>query len=186
MMKLPPAARAVVFAAGLVLTTTSLATAEEAATAEPAETPVEAAPAKPFSPTIYFGPSAGFAQQDHASDFGWTIAVLARPIRYLGLQIEYLNLGSEPHVSGAYDGVYFGAAPMLPVSERFDIFGQVGLAVGDQGDDVAAGAGVLYRVPFTFLETNNVDLAIRADYKYLNWADGNHLLTLGFMLGFHK
>lgn len=183
MMRLTPATRAIVFTAGLVLATTSLAAAQDATKAE---APAEAKPADPFMPTIYVGPSFGYADQDSTSNFAWSMQVLARPIQYVGLQIEYLNLGSNHQGVGHYDGVYFGVAPMFPVTDRFDIFGQLGLAVGDQGDDVAAGAGAMYNLPIEFLETNNVDLEIRADYKYLNWADGDHMVTLGFMLGFHK
>lgn len=184
MMRLTPATRAIVFSAGLVLATTSMAAAEEAAAT--AEAPAEAKPADPFMATIYVGPSFGYADQDGTSNFGWSMQVLARPIQYLGLQVEYLNLGSDHNGVGHADGAYFGLAPMYPVSDRFDVFGQVGIAVGDPGDDVAAGAGVMYTVPFEFLETNNVDLAIRADYKYLNWNDGDHMVMLGFMFGLHK
>lgn len=184
MMRLIPATRAIVFTAGLVLATTSMAAAEEAATT--AEAPAEAKPAEPFSPTIYVGPSFGYADQDSTSNFGWSMQVLARPIQYLGLQIEYLNLGSDHNGVGHVDGVYFGVAPMFPVLDRLDLFAQLGLVVGDPGEDVAAGAGLMYRVPFEFLETNNVDLGLRLDYKYLNWDDGDHIVTFGFMLGFHK
>jgi len=185
MIRLIPATRAIVFAAGLVVATTSLAAAEEADTAA---APAEAAPARKFMATIYAGPSLGYAYQDDESNFAWSVQILARPIENLGLQVEYINLGNDHHPGekGNYDGVYVGLAPMLPVADRFDIFAQVGLAIGDQGDDVAAGAGALYRIPFEFLETNNVDLDLRLDYKYLNWADGDHMVTLGFLLGFHK
>jgi len=197
MMRLTPATRAIVFSAGLVLATTSTATMSMAGAAEPeataeapaqaaVEAPAEVKPADPFMPTIYVGPSFGYADQDNSSNFAWSMQVLARPIQYLGLQIEYLNLGSDHNDVGHIDGVYFGVAPMYAITNRFDLYGQVGLVVGDPGEDVAAGLGVMFKVPFEFLETNNVDLEIRADYKYLNWDSGDNMVTLGFMLGFHK
>ncbi|MFN2426219.1 MAG: hypothetical protein ABR587_07200 [Candidatus Binatia bacterium] len=188
MIRLTPGTRAVVLAAGLALAITSPAAAQDSTTVVVTETEAAPAPepAEPFMATIYFGPGFGLAQQDSGSDFGWAFYVLARPIEYLGLQVEYLNLGDAPRVSGDHDGVYFGLAPMLPVHERIDLFAQVGIVVGDPGDDVAAGAGMLYTVPIPFFERHNVDLDIRLDYKYLNWDHGDHIVTLGFMFGLHK
>lgn len=45
---------------------------------------------------------------------------------------------------------------------------------------------MMYELPLAILDKNNVDLNLRLDYKYLNVDDGAHMLTLGFMLGFHK
>jgi hypothetical protein len=195
MMRQNPASRAFVLAAGLVLASVTLAaagapdaeadapaaqvTAVEAPAAEPPP------PEKPFMPTMYVGPGFGVADQD-TTEFAWQIAALARPLRWLGLQIEYLNLGESSTSRGDHDGVYFGVMPMWPVLRRLDLYAQVGLVVGDPGDDVAAGGGVLYQIPIDWLVRNNVDVALRFDYKYLNWADGDHLATFGFLLGFHK
>lgn len=178
MIRRNPASRAIVLATGLVLAATTFAMAEEAATAEPA-------PEVVYAPTIYVGPAFGFAEQAD-SEFGWAMHVLARWNEYIGVQIEYLNLGSIPNDSGEHDAVYFGLMPLLPVSPRVDLFGQVGLAVSDAGDDVAAGGGVLYNIPVEFFESKKVRLALRGDYKYLNFADGEHLLTVGIMFGFYK
>jgi len=187
MIRLNPASRAFLMAAGLVAATVTMAAAEEAAPA--AEAPAEApAEEKPFMATIYFGPSFGYADQDD-SEFGWAFHTLMRPIEYLAIQIEYLNLGSNAppkDTSGEHDGVYFGLAPMWPVIPRVDIFGQVGMVISDAGDDVAAGAGVLYQLPIDWLDTINVDLNLMAQYKYLNLADGEHLVTFGFLFGVHK
>lgn len=180
MIRLNPASRAFLMAAGLVVASVSMAAAEDAAPAAEAPPAEEA-----FSPTIYFGPSFGYADQRN-SDFGWAFHALARPIQYLGIQIEYNNLGSIPNDSGEHDFVYFGLAPMYPVLPRLDLFAQVGLVVGDAGDDVAAGGGLMYRLPIDWLDQNNVDLEILTQYKYYNIDDGEHLITLGFLLGFHK
>ncbi len=185
MIRLIPASRAMVVAAALVLATTALASAEETGAAAPAAEPAK--PAKPFMPTIYVGPAFGYADQSGgSSEFGWGMHVLARPLKYAGIQIEYFNLGGEPNSGGELDGVYFGIAPILPLSCGVSLFGQVGAAFSDAGDDVAGGGGVLYDVPVEFLSTNKVDLTLRLDYKYFNLDDGEHLLTLGVMLGFHK
>lgn len=194
MIRQYPASRAILLAAGLVMATMSPAFAgapgEEEAPAAAAETTTavveEVKPAEPFSPTIYFGPQFGVADQS-GTEFGWSFDALMRPIAYLGIQIEYLNLGSQPNSSGEHDFAYFGLSPMYPVIPHvLDVFAQVGLVVGDAGDDVAAGGGLLYNLPIEFLEENNVDLALQLDYKYLNIDDGNHLLTFGFLIGFHK
>jgi len=179
MIRLIPAFRASVVAVGLMLATVAVATAEE-----------EAAAAKPFKPTIYVGPAFGVAFQDYDNDssteFGWAMQVLARPIQWLGLQLEYFNLGSIPQSSGEFDGVYVGLMPILPLPAGFDLYGQVGAAFADAGDDVAAGAGVMYEVPVEFLEANKVDLVLRADYKYFNMDEGQHELLFGVMFGLHK
>lgn len=192
MIRQYPACRAVLLATGLVLATMSPAfagspgEAEADAAAEAAPAVVEEEPAEPFSPTIYFGPQFGLADQD-GTEFGWAFDALMRPLAYLAIQIEYLNLGSQPNSSGEHDFGYFGLSPMYPViPHTLDLFAQVGLVVGDAGDDVAAGAGALYTLPIEFLDQNNVDLALQLDYKYLNIDDGNHLVTFGFLLGFHK
>lgn len=176
MMKLIPATRAIVFAAGLVLATMSGAAAEEA------EAPKEA---EPFKPTMYFGPTFGYADQD-SSKYGWTIKALARPIENLGIQIEYLNLGKAENGPGDHDGAYFGVAPILPVGSGVDLYAQLGFAVGDPGDDVAAGLGVMYSLPIEMLASTGVVVELMADYKYLNWDSGDHLLTFGFLFGFFK
>jgi len=188
-MRLTPATRAVVLAAGFTLALTSpAASAEETTTVVVTETETAAAPApaEPFMATIYFGESLGYAYQEKTDNFAWTLQVLARPIQYFGMQIEYLNMGNDHAGRGDYDGFYFGLAPMYPVLDRLDLYAQVGIAVADQGDDVVGGAGAMYRIPFEWLEKNNVDLTARLDYKYLNWAAGDHLVTLGIMFGLHK
>ncbi len=191
MIRLNPASRAFLMAAGLVVATVSMAAAEDAATVTTTETTTVATapePEEPFMATIYFGPSFGYADQQD-SEFGWAFHTLMRPIEYLAIQIEYLNLGSEAppkDTSGEHDGVYFGLAPMYPVIPRLDIFGQVGLVVSDAGDDVAAGAGVMYQIPFDWLDKINVDINLLAQYKYLNLADGEHLVTFGVLFGVHK
>lgn len=173
MKRFIPASRAVVLALGLVMATTTFASAAEEAAA------------KPFSPTIYGGASIGYADQE-VSKFGWSVGVLARFHQYAGVQVEYLNLGGKDKASGFYDLVYFGVMPLLPIGHGIDLFAQLGFAVGDPGDDVAVGGGMMYELPLEILAKNNVDLNLRLDYKYLNVDDGAHLLTLGFMLGFHK
>jgi len=187
MMRMIPGTRAILLATGLAMATTTFAAAEEAvAPAEPAA--AEAAPEKetqPFSPTIYFGPAFGYADQD-SSEFGWAMHVLARPIRNLGIQLEYFNVGGQTNSSGEFDGFYVGLMPVLPINKGLSLFGQVGAAFSDAGDDVAGGGGILYEIPAAFLNNNKVDLLLRLDYKYLNLGDGAHLLTLGIMLGFHK
>jgi hypothetical protein len=75
---------------------------------------------------------------------------------------------------------------MYPVMPRLDLFAQVGLVVGDAGEDFAAGGGVMYQLPIDWLDKINVDLNLLAQYKYLNWADGEHLLTFGVLFGVHK
>jgi hypothetical protein len=188
MIRLNPASCAFLMAAGLVVATGSMAAAEESATVTTTETTTVAAePEKPFKATAYFGPSFGYADQQD-SEFAWAFHLLARPIEYLGVQIEYLNLGSNPppDTSGEHDFVYFGVAPMYRVLPALDIFGQIGLVVGDAGDDVAAGAGVMYTLPFEWMAKANVDLNLLAQYKYLNIADGEHMLTFGVMFGLHK
>jgi hypothetical protein len=190
MIRLNPASRAFLMAAGLVVAMGSGAVAaEESATVTTTETTTVATetPEEPFLPTIYFGPSFGYADQ-HDSEFGWTFHTLMRPLEYLAIQIEYVNLGSNPppDTSGEYDGVYFGLAPMYPVMPRLDIFAQVGLVVGDPGDDFAGGVGVMYQIPVDWLDKINVDINLLAQYKYLNWADGDHLVTFGVLFGVHK
>jgi hypothetical protein len=182
MMRLIPASRAIVLATGIVLAATTFAMAEDtASTTEPAA----AKPAEPFKPTIYVGPAFGYADQQ-ISEFGWAMHIAMRVIEYGALQVEYFNLGTIPHDPGELDGLYVGIMPILPVGHGVSLFGQVGAAFSDAGDDVAGGGGVLYELPIEFLETNHVDLVMRLDYKYLNIEDGDHLITLGFMFGLHK
>lgn len=188
MIRLNPASRACLLAAGLVMATASMAAAQDAAvTVTETETTTETVTEEKFMATIYFGPSFGYADQ-HDSEFGWAFHTLMRPIQYLAIQIEYLNLGSNPppDTSGEHDGVYFGLAPMFPVMPRLDVFAQAGLVVGDPGDDFAVGGGVMYQLPIDWLDKINVDLNLLAQYKYLNWADGEHLLTFGVLFGVHK
>jgi hypothetical protein len=184
MMKPIPATRAILVAAGLVLATGSLAMAEEAASTAPAATEAPAAE-REFTATIYAGPSIGYADQD-SSQFGWEIQALARPIKWVGIQLEYWNLDHNQGKAGDFDGLYVGLMPILPLPQHFDLFGQIGASFGDSGDDVAAGGGVMYEVPIEALNKNNVDLLLRLDYKYFNAADGEHLVTFGFMIGFNK
>jgi len=182
MKRLIPASRAIVLATGLVLATTAFAIAEDSGSAGSAPAAEEA---KPFSPTIYVGPTFGYAEQKE-SEFAWGVHVMARPFRYGALQLEYFNLGPLRHSSGDFDGLYVGVMPILPVADRWSLFGQLGAAFSDEGHDVAAGTGVLFDLPIEFLESHNVNLTMRADYKYLNIDHGEHLLTLGFMFGLHK
>jgi hypothetical protein len=191
MIRLNPASRACLLAAGLVAATTTMAVAQDAVTVTETKTETTtetvAEPEEKFLQTIYFGPSFGYADQIDG-EFGWAFHALMRPIEYLGLQIEYVNLGSDapPDTSGENDGVYFGVAPMFPVMPRLDIFGQIGFAIGDAGDDVAAGAGIMYQLPIDWLDKINVDMNLMAQYKYFNWADGEHLVTFGILFGVHK
>lgn len=173
MKKQNPVARAVVLAAALVLSTTTFAAAEEASA--PAAEP---AVAKPFEPTIYFGPSFGYSKKDN-SNYAWQLNVMARLIKYGGIQLEYFDGGSP--------GLYLGLAPILPIMETgVALYGQLGSAFIDQDIGVAAGTGVMYDLPIPFLEKNKVDLTFRLDYKYLDIDHGDHLVTAGFMFGFHK
>lgn len=175
MMRLIPAFRAIALAGVLVFAGAAHATAAETTEAD-----------KPFSPTIYVGPAFGYADAD-GRDFGWAVHAVMRLIEYGALQIEYFNVGNlRSPQSGNYDGLYVGLMPIIPVVDRFAVFGQIGAAFSDAGDDVAGGGGLMYDLPIPFLDRNNVDATVRLDYKYLNLDDGAHLLTLGLMLGFHK
>lgn len=174
MKRLISASRAIVLATGMVLAATSFAAAEDAASEESS-----------FQPTMYGGASLGFAEQ-HDSKFGWSVSVMARFFEHVGAQIEYMNYGSVNAGSGNYDGVYFGVAPILPVGHGVDLYAQLGIGIGDPGDDVVAGGGFLYKLPIELFEKNGVDLCLRTDYKYWNVDEGAHLLTFGFMFGFHK
>lgn len=170
MMSMIPKSRAIVLAAGLVLATSAFAAAQEPAGAAAAEE----VKAEPFKPTIYFGP--GFGIENHG-DFGWALHVLARIHQYGGLQIEYFD--------AADDGLYVGLMPILPLPYGLGLFGQIGGAFSENSG-VAGGGGVLYDVPWEFLHTNNVNLVVRADYKYIDIDSGSHLFVLGMMIGFHK
>jgi hypothetical protein len=189
MIRLNPASRACLLAAGLVVATTTMAAADDAVTVTKTETEtVEVKEEEKFLQTIYFGPSFGYADQEDG-EFGWAFHTLMRPIEYLGIQIEYVNLGSEAppkDTSGEHDGVYFGLAPMFPVMPRLDIFAQLGFAIGDVGDDFAGGAGIMYQLPIDWMDKINVDINLLAQYKYFNWADGEHLVTFGVLFGVHK
>jgi hypothetical protein len=186
MIRLNPASLAFLMAAGLVAATVSTSVAEDATVTTTETTTETTAPVEEkFMATIYFGPSFGYADQD-GGDFGWAFHTLMRPIEYLAIQIEYNNLGSIPNDSGEHDFAYFGLAPMWPVMPRLDLFAQVGLVVGDAGDDVAAGAGIMYQLPIDWLDKINVDLNLLAQYKYLNIDEGEHLVTFGFLFGIHK
>lgn len=171
-----PVARALVLAAALVLSTTTFAAAEDA----PAAPAAEAAPeAKPFKPTIYVGPSFGYSKKDN-SDYAWQMQVLARFFRYGGIQIEYFDGGTS--------GLYIGVMPILPIAETgASLYAQLGSAFANDDIGVAAGTGFMYDLPIAFLQKNNVEVTFRLDYKYLDDIQhGDHLLTAGFMFGFHK
>lgn len=171
MKKQNPAARALVLAAALVLSTTTLAAAEDAPAAE-------ATVAKPFKPTIYFGPSFGYSKRD-GGDYAWQLNVLARLFKYGGMQLEYFDGGGP--------GLYLGLAPILPIMETgASVYAQLGSAFVSDDIGVAVGTGLMYDLPIPFLEKNNVDMTFRVDYKYLDTDQGDHLLTAGFMFGFHK
>jgi hypothetical protein len=173
-----PAARALALAAALVLSTAGFAAAEDAAASAAAAPAEEAAPAKPFKPTIYVGPAFGYAKRD-SSDYAWQMQVLARFFRYGGVQLEYFDGGTS--------GLYIGAMPILPICETgASLYAQLGSAFVDGDIGVAAGTGAMYDLPIPFLEKNNVDLTFRLDYKYLDILHGEHMLTAGFMFGFHK
>ena len=204
MMRLNPVSRAmtasVAIASVLAIAGVAYAGAagrEEAAegpSAAPAAAAVETKAEKPFKPSIACGPTIGYADQSaEGGDFGWGVGVLARVIKYGGLQLEYWSLGnaSKPSGGGHFDGLYVGVMPMFPIGDTgLNVFGQVGAAFSDEGNNVAGGGGLLYAVPIEFLDKNNVDLLLRLDYKYFNIEDqgddGQHLLTFGFMVGFHK
>ena len=176
MIRRIPAFRATILAAGIVMAMASFARAEEAAAP---------APAAEFKPTIYVGPAFGYAEQDR-SNFGWAMHTAMRIFEYGAIQIEYFNLDHNSGKNGDLDGVYFGLMPILPLGNGAALYGQVGAAISDAGDDVAGGGGVLYDLPIEFLRTNKIDLTARLDYKYLNIDGGDHLLVFGLMLGFHK
>jgi hypothetical protein len=180
-----PASRAILTAA-LVLATAQFASAAEVATETTTTTETTTVKAKPFKPTIYVGPTFGYANQDGHSRFGWGAHALMRPLENLAIQIEYFNLGHNIGGKGDVDGGYFGLAPMFRVGNRVDLYGQIGLAVSAAGEDVAGGGGVMYALPIAFFIEHNVDIELVADYKYINIADGNHLLTFGLLFGLHK
>jgi len=164
------------------------------ATTATVETKVE----NPFRASINCGPTIGYADQSHeGGDFGWGVGVLARLIKYGGIQLEYWSLGNAANTTGNsgdgghFDGLYVGVMPMFPIGDTgLNIYGQVGAAFADEGNNVAGGGGLLYDLPIDVLHKNNVDLLLRLDYKYFNIEDqgdnGQHLLTFGFMVGFHK
>ena len=169
-----PVARALVLATALVISTTTFAAAEDAPAAAPA-----AVEAKPFEPEIYVGPAFGYSKKDNAN-YGWQMQVLARFNRYAGIQLEYFD-------ADAASGLYLGAMPILPIKETgASVYAQIGSAFVEDDIGVAAGAGVMYDLPIPFLLKNKVDLTLRVDYKYLDVYQGDHMLTAGFMLGFHK
>lgn len=174
MMSVIPASRAFVLATGLVLATAAFATAQEATTTTvTTETTVKTTP---FSPTIYVGPAFGVAVEDK-TDYGWALHALARPYRNVGIQLEYFD--------SITDGLYVGLMPILPITHGLSIFGQFGGAFSEN-NGVAGGGGVLYEIPAAFLNNDRVDLVLRADYKYLDQREGEHLLVFGLMFGFHK
>lgn len=171
MKKHNPVARALVLAAALVISTSSFAAAEDA--------PAAASEAKPFVPEIFVGPSFGYSKKDNAN-YGWQMQVLAQVFRYGGIQLEYLDADKE-------SGVYIGAMPILPIKETgASLYAQLGSAFVEDDIGVTAGCGAMYKLPIPFLQKNKVDLALRLDYKYLDVYQGDHLLTAGFMFGFHK
>jgi hypothetical protein len=196
-MRLFPGSRAFVLTASLAIATTASAgapaveEATEGPAAAPAVTTVEEKKVEKFMPSINVGPAAGYAEQD-GGDFGWEAQVLARLHPYAGIQLEYWSLGNHRPSGGHFDGLYVGVMPMFPVWNGLNIFGQIGGAFSDYGNDVAGGGGLLYHLPISFLNENNVDLLLRLDYKYFaigNEDDkdsGQHLIALGFMVGFHK
>lgn len=182
MMRLIPAFRTIALASLLVFAGAAAATAEETTTTVAVETETE----EPFSPTIYVGPAFGYADAE-GGDFAWAVHAAARMFEYGAIQLEYFNVGNlRAPQSGNFDGLYVGLMPIIPVADGFGIFGQVGAAFSDAGDDVAGGGGLLYVLPIDFLQRNNVDATMRLDYKYFNLGDGAHSITLGLMLGFHK
>lgn len=168
-----PVARALVLAAAFVISTTSLAVAQDA-------TAAAAAPAaKPFTPEIYVGPAFGYSKKDNAN-YGWQMQVLARFHRYAGVQLEYFD-------ADAASGLYLGAMPILPIKDTgASVYAQIGSAFVEDDIGVAAGAGAMYDLPIPLLQKNKIDLTFRLDYKYVDVYQGDHLLTAGFMVGFHK
>jgi len=172
-----PASRAFILAMGLVLASAAMASAQE-----PAQEPAK--PEAKFSPTLYIGGGVGVA--DHEStNFAWDVQVLGRFFRYGALQVQYFDTGTADTHHDA-EGLYVGLMPILPLTDQWSLFGQLGGAFSDAGDGVAGGGGVLYLLPIQFLKTNRVDLALQLDYKYLDIADGDHMLTFGLLLGFSK
>jgi len=180
-----------VVASALVVANAGLAAAQDTGgtpSPKPAASSGSAEP-KPFSPTIYFGPSIGVADQKD-TEFGWALHSLVRPFRYGGFQLEYFNMGSNKGATnnGDYDGLYIGVMPILPIGDEFSLFGQVGGAFGNGDESVAGGAGALYQLPTKFFDkVFNNGVTLRTDYKYLK-LDGEdaHLFTVGFMFGVHK
>jgi hypothetical protein len=170
---------------------------EEVVTEQPVPAPapvVEEKVEKPFRPSINCGAGVGYADQsDAGGDFGWNAWALARLHKYGGIQLEYWSLGNATQKAGGghFDGLYVGVMPMFPILDTgLNIFGQVGGAFSDEGNDVAGGGGLLYSLPISWLNKNNVDLLLRLDYKYFHITDddktGQHLISFGFMVGFHK
>jgi hypothetical protein len=183
--------RALVVANVLVFASAGIVSAQDiGGPPSPADAaPAKPAEAKPFSPTIYFGPAIGVADQKD-TEFGWALHSLVRPFRYGAFQLEYFNMGSNKGATnnGDYDGLYIGAMPILPLDKGFSLFGQVGGAFGNGDESVAGGGGALYELPTEiFNKVFNSGVTLRADYKYLK-LDGEaaHLFTVGFMFGVHK
>jgi len=174
----------------------------EQATEGPAAAPVtsttvETRTEKPFTPSIAVGPMIGYAHQsEEGGDFGWGVDALARVVKYGSLQLEYWSLGNAHNPGGSgngghFDGLYVGLMPVFPIGETgLEPYVQVGGAFCDEGNDVAAGAGLMYVLPIEWFAKNHMDLLLRLDYKYFNIEDqgerGQHLLTTGFMIAFHK
>lgn len=138
----------------------------------------EAEAAPPFPPTIYFGPSFGYSSGD-SDHYAWSMQVLARFMRYAGVQMEYFNGGTS--------GLYVGGAPILPLGDSgASLYAQLGGAFGGGDSGVAAGGGLMYTLPIELLKKGKVDLTFRVDYKYLDVDGGDHMLTSGIMLGLAK
>ncbi len=177
MIRSASAFRALAVTAVVVLAGSTLARAAETTVTTTVETKTETK----FMPTIYFGPGFGWGHTDDDDSFAWSIWSAMRLSEYGAIQIEYFDAGGN-----GIEGGYFGLMPILPVAHGLTVFGQVGLAVADAGDDVAGGGGLMYVLPIEWFEKNHVDVTARLDYKYLNLDDGVHMLTFGFMMGLHK
>lgn len=160
--------------------------AEAPAPAAPAPEPEPEKPAEPFHPTVYFGGGFGVADQDK-TDYGWALWTLTRPFRYGAFQLEYFNLNSDRRNDGDYDGLYLGIAPILPLTDHLALMGELGYGFSNRDDDIAGGAGVLYKLPFEAVDkVINGGVSLRADYKYFNFDEEAHLVTFGAMVGFSK
>jgi len=157
--------------------------------AKPAPAPPPAPPAKPAEDWVrkglYFGPAVGVAHAKGRDKFGYALHVLYRPFRYGGMQLEYENLGPDKDDNGAFDGLYLGLAPMLPLTEGLTLFLQGGYTFTAGDDAPTGGGGVLWDLPLDPVKKYLPGgLTLRGDYKYFDFDKAGHLATIGLMYRF--